>query len=79
VHLRDLALDVELTPSQQKNLELSFNKKNRKDSDNRERVKVMDRTVLILGIFAQHARSKEGQLQVQVQVLCSNLLKILHF
>jgi GTP-binding protein HflX len=64
---------VEPTPSQQKNLELSFTQENRKDS--KERIKVIDRTALILDIFAQHARTKEGQLQM----LCCTLLKILHF
>ncbi|HET6871735.1 MAG TPA: GTPase HflX [Sporolactobacillaceae bacterium] len=44
----------ELTPSQQANLQ--------KELD----VKVIDRTQLILDIFAQRARSKEGQLQVEL-------------
>ena len=55
--------DVELTPAQQKNLELSFNQENSKNK-NAERIKIIDRTALILDIFAQHARTKEGQLQV---------------
>ena len=44
--------DDELSPSQQRNLE--------KELD----VKVLDRTALILDIFAQHARTREGRLQV---------------
>lgn len=55
--------DVELSPAQQKNLELSFNQENNKGK-NAERIKIIDRTALILDIFAQHARTKEGQLQV---------------
>lgn len=57
--------DVELSPAQQKNLELSFNQENSKNK-NAERIKIIDRTALILDIFAQHARTKEGQLQVSI-------------
>ncbi len=45
-------LDHELTPTQQRNLEEAF------------AVKVLDRTALILDIFAQRAQSMEGRLQV---------------
>lgn len=48
--------DDELTPSQQSNLERIV------DRD----VKVIDRTALILDIFALHATSKEGRLQVRL-------------
>jgi len=48
--------DGELEPSQQKNLENFF-------GDN---FQVLDRTALILDIFARHARTREGQLQVQL-------------
>jgi GTP-binding protein HflX len=46
--------DDELSPRQQRELE------------NRLKVKVLDRTALILDIFAEHARTKEGQLQVEL-------------
>jgi GTPase len=49
--------DGELAPSQLRNLE------------DRLKVKVVDRTALILDIFAQHARSKEGQAQVELAQL----------
>jgi GTP-binding protein HflX len=49
--------DGELAPSQLRNLE------------DRLRVKVVDRTALILDIFAQHAKSKEGQAQVELAQL----------
>src|SRR6478735_6765599 len=49
--------DGELTPSQLRNLE------------ERLKVKVVDRTALILDIFAQHARSKEGKAQVELAQL----------
>ena len=49
-------LDDELTPSQQSNLEKLVGKP----------VKVIDRTALILDIFALHATSKEGRLQVKL-------------
>ena len=58
---RSLAADVvifdeELTPSQQSNLEKVVPKD----------VKVIDRTALILDIFALHATTKEGRLQVRL-------------
>ena len=69
-----IIFDAELSPSQQKNLELSFNQ------DNNQRlkapIKVVDRTALILDIFAQHARSKEGQLQVQLALLSYRLPRL---
>ena len=46
--------DDELSPSQQRNLEQALD------------VKVLDRTALILDIFAQHARTREGRLQVEL-------------
>ena len=49
--------DDELTPSQQRNLEGIL------------KVKVLDRTALILDIFAQQARTKEGALQVELAQL----------
>ncbi|HEV2123691.1 MAG TPA: GTPase HflX, partial [Chloroflexota bacterium] len=49
--------DEELTPSQQRNLE------------NALKVKIVDRTALILDIFAQRARTREGQLQVELAQL----------
>jgi GTP-binding protein HflX len=50
-------LDGELAPSQLRNLE------------DKVKVKVVDRTALILDIFAQHAKSKEGQAQVELAQL----------
>jgi len=49
--------DGELAPSQLRNLE------------DRLGVKVVDRTALILDIFAQHAKSREGQAQVELAQL----------
>ena len=46
--------DDELAPRQQRELEEAWG------------VKVLDRTSLILDIFAQHAHTKEGQLQVEL-------------
>lgn len=51
-----VVFDDELTPSQQGNLEKVVGKS----------VKVIDRTALILDIFALHASSKEGRLQVRL-------------
>ncbi len=52
-----IILDDELSPGQLRNLE------------ERLRVKVLDRTALILDIFALHARSGEGKLQVELAQL----------
>jgi GTP-binding protein HflX len=49
--------DHELSPSQQRNVEDELN------------VRVIDRTQLILDIFARHARTREGQLQVELAQL----------
>jgi len=49
--------DHELTPSQQRNLERELE------------VRVVDRTQLILDIFARHARTREGQMQVELAQL----------
>jgi hypothetical protein len=63
-----VVFDAELTPGQQKALENAFNKKLLQNDflvQERE-VKVIDRTALILDIFAQHARTREGKLQVDL-------------
>ncbi len=49
--------DHELTPTQQRNLERALGRK------------VIDRTQLILDIFARRARTREGQLQVELAQL----------
>ena len=46
--------DDELTPLQQRNLEEAL------------KVKVIDRAALILDVFARHARTREGKLQVEL-------------
>ena len=56
-----LLVDDELTPPQQRALENALN------------ARVVDRTQLILDIFAQHARSAEGKLQVELAQLEYNL------
>ena len=49
--------DSDLTPTQQRNLERALD------------IKVIDRTQLILDIFAHRARTREGQLQVELAQL----------
>jgi GTP-binding protein HflX len=56
-----LLVDEELTPTQQRSLEDALT------------ARVVDRTQLILDIFAQHARSAEGKLQVELAQLEYNL------
>ncbi|AZN28927.1 GTPase HflX [Flaviflexus salsibiostraticola] len=50
-------VDTELSPNQRRNLE------------DVAKVKVIDRTTLILDIFAQHAKSREGKAQVELAQL----------
>ena len=52
-----LVFDDELTPAQQRTLEEAVKQK------------VLDRTIVILDIFAQHATSKEGKAQVELAQL----------
>src|SRR6202142_2391066 len=52
-----LLFDHDLTASQQRNIEKIVN------------IRVIDRTQLILDIFAKHARTREGQLQVELAQL----------
>ncbi len=49
-----IIFDEELSPRQQRNLEEELD------------LKIVDRTALILDIFAQHARTHEGKLQVEL-------------
>ena len=57
-HRPDLVIfDNDLTPAQQRNLESALN------------LRVVDRTQLILDIFALRARSREGKLQVELAQL----------
>ncbi|MGH3023819.1 MAG: GTPase HflX [Gaiellaceae bacterium] len=56
-----LIVDDDLDPGQQRRLEDAF------------KARVVDRTQLILDIFAQHARSAEGKLQVELAQLEYNL------
>ena len=56
-HADLIVIDHELTPTQQRNLEKEIG------------VKVIDRTQLILDIFARRARTAEGRLQVELAQL----------
>lgn len=56
-HAGVLIVDNELTPTQQRNLESAVH------------IKVIDRTQLILDIFARRARTAEGRLQVELAQL----------
>lgn len=59
-----LIFDAELTPTQQRNIELLTN------------VRVIDRTTLILDIFAARAKSSEGKLQVELAQLRYSLPRL---
>jgi GTPase len=60
-HADSLLVDDDLSPAQQRKLEDALT------------ARVVDRTQLILDIFAQHARSAEGKLQVELAQLEYNL------
>ncbi|MCL2870888.1 MAG: GTPase HflX [Coriobacteriia bacterium] len=55
--------DDELSPRQQANLQTDLSEEDALEED---RVQVMDRTALILDIFASHATTREGKLQVEL-------------
>ena len=57
--------DDELSPAQQRNIEQAMG------------VRVLDRTALILDIFAQRARTNEGKLQVELAQLQYTLPRIM--
>lgn len=57
LHAGLMVFDADLTPTQQRNLERALE------------VKIIDRTQLILDIFASRARTREGQLQVELAQL----------
>ena len=59
--------DDELTPAQSRNLEQVFE------------CKILDRTSLILDIFAQRARTKEGKLQIELAQLQHLLPRLTRF
>src|SRR5215472_12402967 len=59
--------DDELSPAQSRNLEKVFN------------CKVLDRTSLILDIFAQRARTREGKLQIEMAQLQYLLPRLTRF
>jgi GTP-binding protein HflX len=59
--------DDELSPAQSRNLEKEFN------------CKVLDRTSLILDIFAQRARTREGKLQIELAQLQHLLPRLTRF
>lgn len=59
--------DAELSPSQIKNLEEILNEPFANDPD--RSVRLIDRTMLILDIFAKHAVTGEGKLQVEIAQL----------
>jgi GTP-binding protein HflX len=63
-----VVFDAELSPGQQKSLENAFNKKLLQNDFlvSEGEIKVLDRTALILDIFAQHAKTREGKLQVDL-------------
>jgi len=59
--------DDELTPAQSRNLEKVFN------------CKILDRTSLILDIFAQRARTREGKMQIELAQLQHLLPRLTRF
>jgi len=63
-----ICFDAELTPGQQRALENAFNQKTLQNDFlvQEGEIKVVDRTALILDIFAQHAKTREGKLQVDL-------------
>ncbi|MCR4840963.1 MAG: GTPase HflX [Lachnospiraceae bacterium] len=59
-----IVCDDELTPAQMRNLEDMIG------------IKICDRTMIILDIFAKHARTREGQIQVELAQLRYSLQRL---
>jgi len=66
-HIDTVIFDDELSPAQSRNLERIFN------------CKILDRTSLILDIFAQRARTREGKLQIELAQLQHLLPRLTRF
>jgi GTP-binding protein HflX len=66
-HVDTVIFDDELSPAQSRNLESVFE------------CKILDRTSLILDIFAQRARTREGKLQVELAQLQHLLPRLTRF
>lgn len=66
-HVDTVIFDDELSPAQSRNLEKVFN------------CKVLDRTSLILDIFAHRARTREGKLQIELAQLQHLLPRLTRF
>src|SRR6185436_13828566 len=62
-----IIFDDELSPAQTRNLEKIFE------------VKILDRTALILDIFSQRARTREGKLQIELAQLQHLLPRLTRF
>jgi GTP-binding protein HflX len=67
VDVDTVIFDDELSPAQSRNLEKVFN------------CKILDRTSLILDIFAQRARTREGKLQIELAQLQHLLPRLTRF
>jgi GTP-binding protein HflX len=66
---KTVIIDGELSPGQQRSLENEFGGED-------AGIKVLDRTALVIDIFAQHAKTKEGQLQVELALLTYRLPRL---
>jgi GTP-binding protein HflX len=66
-HVDTVIFDDELSPAQSRNLEKILN------------CKVLDRTALILDIFAQRARTREGKMQIELAQLRHLLPRLTRF
>ncbi len=66
-HVDTVIFDDELSPAQTRNLEKIFN------------AKILDRTALILDIFSQRARTREGKLQIELAQLQHLLPRLTRF
>jgi GTP-binding protein HflX len=63
-HIRLAVFDSSLTPSQQRNLEKDL------------KIAVADRTEIILGVFAKHAKTKEARLQIELAQIQHHLPRL---
>ena len=64
-----VVFDTELSPSQIRNLEDELSVKGDNKGEKKHTVRVIDRSMLILDIFALHATTAEGNLQIELAQL----------
>ncbi len=64
--VKNVIFDDDLSPSQLRNLEKEFNEGLKQDSDVADRIRIYDRSLLILDIFVMRAQTAQARVQVEL-------------